>query len=162
MKKYLLIITCLFIGITCSAQDFSNLYTTYESVYTPPRPVYVTPMPSIYDNSITIIDNSYRPSTPSVRCTDSQKQTGQILMLDTASDKDSVVDAEVLFKTFSDNTASITITRLKLDGRWYPMNIEAVRLSSLLDTDVSNRNTILELMKDFNFFAYSEDVLFFF
>ena len=146
-----------------TAQDFSDLFTTYTPVYTPPRSVYVTPMPSIVDNSVTIIDNSYRPTTPSVRCTNSQTQSGQILMIDNTTNKDAIVDAEVLFKSFSNNTASVTITRLKLDGKWYPMNIDVIKLSSLLDgTSGSDRKTILSLMEDFTFFASSEDVLFLF
>ena len=149
MKNKIILLVFAFVAICANAQDFSDLFTTYTPVYTPPRPVYVTPMPSVYDNSVTIIDNS-------------QKQTGQILMIDTTTDKDSVVDAEVLFKSFSNNTASITITRLKLDGKWYPMNIEAIRLSSILDSSGSDRNSILELMKNFNFFASSDDVLFLF
>ena len=145
------------------AQYYDDLFTTYTPVYTSPRPVYVTPLPSIVDNSVTIIDNSYRPSTPSVRCTDSQKQSGQILMIDNTTNKDQVVDAEVLFKSFSNNTASVTITRLKLDGKWYPMDINVIKLSSLLDSSSgAERNNLLELMKNFTFFAASEDVFFLF
>lgn len=163
MKKIVLLICLLICALNVNAQYFDDLFTTYTPVYTPPRPVYVTPLPSIIDNSVTVIDNSYRPSTPSVTCTDSQKQSGQILMLDNSTNKDQVVDAEVLFKSFSNNTASITITRLKLDGKWYPMNIDAIRLSSLLDSSSgSDRNTLLELMKNFNFIASSEDVIFLF
>ena len=159
--KNFIILFCIFCPIYVIAQNYNN-YAIFESVDIPPRPVYVTPLPSIYDNSVTIIDNSYRPFTPSITCIDSQKQTGQILMIDTTTDEGSVVDAEVLFKTFSNNTASITITRLKLDGKWYPMNIEAIRLSSLLDSSGTNRNSILELMKNFNFLASSDEVLFLF
>lgn len=163
MKKIAIFI-CLFIyALNVNAQYFDDLFTTYTPVNTPSRPIYVTPLPSIIDNSVTVIDNSYRSYTPSVTCTDSQKQSGQILMLDNSTNKDEIVDAEVLFKSFSNNTASITITRLKLDGKWYPMNIDAIRLSSLLDSSRgSDRNTLLELMKNFNFIASSEDVIFLF
>lgn len=159
MKRTLL---SLLLSFVCIMSVYAQ-FATYTPVYTPPRPVYVTPMPSIVDNSVTIIDNSYQSSTPSVRCTDSQKQSGQILMIDNTTNKDQVVDAEVLFKSFSNNTASITITRLKLDGKWYPMDINVIRLSSLLDSSSgTERNNLLELMKNFTFFAASEDVFFLF
>lgn len=161
-KKFLILFLCIWAFLNINAQDYSDYFTTYKPVYTPPKPVYITPMPSIYDNSVTIIDNSYRPSTPSVTCTDSQKQTGQILMVDTTNDNNSVIDAEVLFKSFSNNTASITITRLKLDGKWYPVNIEAFKLSAALENSGSDRDLILELLKSFNFFASSEEVIFLF
>lgn len=150
--------------INSNAQNYSDYFSTYEApVFTPSSPVYVTPIPSFMDNSVTIIDNSYRPTTPSVKCTNSQTQSGQILMIDNTTNKDSIVDAEVLFKSFSNNTASITITRLKLEGKWYPMNIKVLRLSVLLDNSHGeDRNNILELMKNFTFFASSEDVLFLF
>lgn len=160
--KLLILLFCICTSWKINAQDYCDLFTTYEAVYTPPRPIYVTPAPSIYDNSVTIIDNSYRPSAPSVKCTDSQKQIGQILMVDTANNNDSVVDAEVLFKSFSNNTASITITRLKLDGKWYPANIEAIKLSTMLNNSESDRELILELLKSFNFYASSEEVIFLF
>lgn len=153
---------CIWALLTINAQNYSDYFTTYTPVYTPPSPIYVTPMPSIYDNSVTIIDNSYRPSTPSVTCIDSQKQIGQILMVDTTTDKDCIVDAEVLFKSFSNNTATITITQLKLDSKWYVVDIEAYRLSSILENPESDRDLILELLKSFNFFASSEGVLFLF
>lgn len=164
MKRTLLSLLLSFVCImSVYAQYYDDYFATYTPVYTPPRPVYVTPMPSIVDNSVTIIDNSYQSSTPSVRCTDSQKQSGQILMIDNTTNKDQVVDAEVLFKSFSNNTASITITRLKLDGKWYPMDINVIRLSSLLDSSSgTERNNLLELMKNFTFFAASEDVFFLF
>lgn len=59
-----------------NAQSFDDYFTTYKPVYTPPRPVYTIPMPNIVDNSVTIIDNSFRPTTPSVTCVDTQKQAG--------------------------------------------------------------------------------------
>lgn len=163
MKKIKILI-CLFLcALNVNAQYFDDLFATYTPVYTPPRPVYVTPLPSIIDNSVTVIDNSYRPSTPSITCTESQKQSGQILMFENSTYKTQVVDAEVLFKTYSNNTASITITRLQLDGKWYPMNIDVVRLSSLLDSlSGDDRNFLLELMKDYTFIASAEDVTFIF
>ena len=163
MKKIVILIYLFLCTLNTNAQYFDDLFTTYTPVYTPHRPVYVAPLPSIIDNSVTVIDNSYRLATPSVTCIDSQKQSGQILMFDNSTNKDQVVDAEVLFKSYSNNTASITITKLKIDGKWYPMNIDAVRLSSLLDSsNGSDRNTLLELMKNFNFIASSEDVIFLF
>lgn len=166
MKKYILFfIQVVFCIISLNAQRFDNIFSTFTPLYDPPRPVRVMPMPSIIDNSVTI--NSYMPSASSVRCTDSKTQSGQILMIEDTSDKkpskSSVVDAEVLFRKFSDNTASITITRLKLDGKWYPMDIKAYRISSFLDTSIGDdRNMWLELMKKFTYIASSEDVLFLF
>lgn len=161
MKRFILLL-CVGASLTINARDYSDFFVTYTPVYTPPEPVHITPVPSIYDNSVTIIDNSYRPSVPSVTCTDSQKQTGQILMIDTTNDKNSVIDAEVLFKSFSNNTATITITRLKLDGKWYSVNIEAIKLSAALENSGSDRELILELLKTFNFFASFEEVIFLF
>lgn len=142
--------------------EWDPLFTTYEAVEVPAPPVYIHPVPNVYDNSITIIDNSYQSYAPSVTCTDSQKHTGQIMMVDTSANEDSIVDAEIMFKLFSNNTESITIIRLKLDGKWYPMNIEAARLSAIVDTVGLDRNFILDLMKEFNFIAASENVYFLF
>lgn len=162
-KNFVLLIMSVLCAVSVCAQNFDVLFSSYTPLYTPPSPVYITPMPDIVDNSVTIINNSYAPSTPSVRCTDSQKQSGQVLMIDNTTNKNQVIDAEVLFKSYSNNTASITITRLKLDGKWYPMDIDVIRLSSLLDSTSGNeRNNLLELMKNFTFFANAEDVLFLF
>ena len=162
-KKILMLFVCVFTYLCVNAQDYGINFSHYIPIErTPTIPLYVPPMPSIYDNSTTIINNSYRPSAPRVTCVDSQKQTGQILMYDTTNDKTSVVDAEVLFKSFSNNTASITITRLKLDNKWYPMDIEAFRLSDALGDSKFDRDSILELLKSFNFYASTEDVIFLF
>lgn len=162
MKNKILLFVFAFLANWAKAQASNDYFSVYTPFEVPTSPIYVPTMPSIYDNSVTIINNSYGPTTPSITCTDSQKQIGQIIMIDTTTDKDSVVDAEVLFKSYSNNTASITITRLKLDGKWYPMDIEVIRLSSLLDSSGSDRNSILELLKNFNFFAYSDEVFFLF
>ena len=164
MRKFLFVVIQIVICVcNLSAQSYDDLFVTYKPVYTPSTPVYVRPSPTIIDNSVTIIGNSYRPSAPSIRCTDSQTYSGQILMIDCSSNKDSVVDADVLFKSFSDNTASVTITRLKLDGKWYPTDIDVTKLSSILDSSTGeNRTTLLKLMKDFTFIASAEDIFFLF
>lgn len=165
MKKIVIILILFISTLNANSQDYSDLFTTYRSVYTP-RPVYVTPLPNVIDNSITIIDNSYSstlPTTPTITCTNSQKQSGQVVMYDNSNNKSQLVDAEVLFKNFSNNTASITITKLKLDGKWYPMNIQVTRLSSLLDSmSGDDRNSLLELMKNYNFIAEEEGLTFLF
>lgn len=161
-RKILMLFLCVIVSLSINAQIGVTPLEYEHARPIDPSPVYVPPMSSIYDNSTTIINNSYRPSAPRVTCIDSQKQTGQILMYDTTNDKTSVVDAEVLFKSFSNNTASITITRLKLDNKWYPMDIEVFRLSDALGDSKFDRDSILELLKSFNFFASSEKVLFLF
>lgn len=166
MKKCILIFIQIILCVaSLNAQRFDNIFSTFTPVYDPPRPVQITPMPSVIDNSVTI--NSYTPSVPSIRCTDSKTQCGQILMIEdssnSSSNKSTVVEAEVLFRKFSNNTASITITRLKLDGKWYPMDINVYRITSFLDASFGkDRDLWLELMKKFTYIASSEDVLFLF
>lgn len=165
MKKLLfLILFILSASFSANAQNYADLFT----VYTPatPQREYNKPLPSIIDNSVTVINSPnymYAPSSSkSVTCTNSQKQSGEIVMIDLSTNKDSLVNAEILYKTFSNNTATVTITKLKLDGKWYPMNIEAITLSSLLNNSGENRNKLLDLMKKYNYMASSEDVLFLF
>ena len=145
-----------------NAQNFSDSFTTYKPVYTPPRPIYTVPMPNIVDNSVTIIDNSYRPTTPRVTCVDTQKQVGQVLLVDLTNDTNMVVDAEVIFNTYSNKTVSISINRIKLDNRWHSIGVSAYKLADLLNDPKSNRKDILKLLEVATFYAYSEDVLFLF
>ena len=156
--------TVLFV-LSCAlvnAQSFDDYFTTYTPVYTPPSPVYAVPMPNIVDNSVTIIDNSYRTTTPSVTCIDTQKQTGQILLLDITNDANMVVDAEVTYNIYSNNTVSISINKIKLDNKWHPIGVSAYKLVDLLNDPKVNRKDILRLLEIATFYAYSEDVLFLF
>lgn len=119
-------------------------------------------MPNIVDNSVTIIDNSYRPTTPSVTCVDTQKQAGQILLIDLTNDTNMVVDAEVTFKTYSNNSVAISVNRIKLDNQWHSIGVSAYKLADLLNDSKVNRKDILKLLEIATFYAYSEDVLFLF
>lgn len=162
MKKNFLFVALFLVSLSIKAQDLSSFFVTYTPVETPRTPVYVTPFPNIIDNSVTIINNSYRQSTPSVKCVESKTASGQLLMFDTTNNYEEVVSAEVLFKCFSDNSASVTITKIQIDKKWYPVKIEATRLKDLLDIDEFDRQFILDLLKNFNFIASSEEVLFLF
>lgn len=158
-------ILTLLLALCCTlakAQNFDDYFTTYKPVYTPPRPVYTVPMPNIVDNSVTIIDDSFRPTTPSVTCVDSQKQTGQILLIDLTNNKNMVVDAEITFNTYSNNAVAISINRIKLDNQWNSINVSAFKLADLLNDPKINRKDILKLLEVATFYAYSEDVLFLF
>lgn len=145
-----------------NAQNFNDLFTTYKPAYTPPKPVYTVPIPNIVDNSVTIIDNSYRSVTPSITCVDTQKQSGQILLIDLTNNTDMVVDAEVIFNSYSNNEVAISINRIKLDNQWYSIGVSAFKLADLLNDPNFNRKDILKLMEVATFYAYSEDVLFLF
>lgn len=159
-----LILTFLF-ALCCTlvnAQNFADYFTTYKPVYTPPRPVYRVPMPNIVDNSVTIIDNSFNSTRPSVTCVNKQKQNGQILLIDLSNDTNMIVDGEVTFNTYSNNTISISINRIKLDNQWQPIGVSAYKLADLLNDPKINRKDILQLLEVATFYAYSEDVLFLF
>lgn len=162
MKHLIFLSLFTFCCMLVSAQNFSDYFTTYTPVYTPPRPVYTVPMPNIVDNSVTIIDNSYRPTTPSVTCVDTQKQAGQVLLIDLTNDTDMVVDAEVTFKTYSNNSVAISVNRIKLDNQWHSIGVSAYKLADLLNGPEVNRKDILKLLEIATFYAYSEDVLFLF
>ena len=121
-------------------------------------------MPNFYDNSVTIIDNSRVSYAPSIRCTDSQTCSGELWVIDT-SDKGgngTTIPGEVSFKSFSNNTATITITKLKIDGKWVSTNIAAYRLAELLGVSGISRTDVLDLMKVADFFALSDDLIFIF
>lgn len=162
MKHIILTFLFAFCCTLVNAQNFSDYFATYKPVYTPPRPIYTVPMPNIVDNSITIIDNSYRPTTPKVTCVDTQKQVGQVLLLDLTNDTNMVVDAEVTFNTYSNNAVAISINRIKLDNRWHSIGVSAYKLADLLNDPKFNRKDILNLLEIATFYAYSEDVLFLF
>lgn len=162
MKHIILTFLFAFCCTLVNAQNFSDYFTTYKPVYTPPRPIYTVPMPNIVDNSITIIDNSYRPTTPKVTCVDTQKQVGQVLLLDLTNDTNMVVDAEVTFNTYSNNVVAISVNRIKLDHQWHSIGVSAYKLADLLNDPKFNRKDILKLLEIATFYAYSEDVLFLF
>lgn len=162
MKHIVLTSLLAFCYTLANAQSFDDYFTTYKPVYTPPRPIYTVPMPNIVDNSVTIIDNSYRPTTPSVTCIDTQKQAGQILLIDLTNNTNMVVDAEVLFNTYSNKAVAISISKIKLDNKWHSIGISANKLSDLLDNPNFKRKDILALLEIATFYAYSDNVLFLF
>ena len=156
----LLFLCCCAINV--NAQNFDDMFVTYTPVYTPPRPIYTAPMPNIVDNSVTIIDNSYHASASQFRCVDSQTQRGQILLIDLTDNSDMVVDAEVLFKTYSNKSASISISKIKIDNHWHSIGVSAYKLADLLDDPTFERKDILALLEVATFYAISNNVLFLF
>lgn len=162
MKHLILTFLLALCCTLANAQSFDDYFTTYKPAYTPPRPVYTVPTPNIVDNSVTIIDNTFRSTAPSVTCVNTQKQAGQILLIDLTNNTDMVVDAEVTFKTYSNKAVAISINRIKLDNQWYSIGISAFKLADLLNDPKVNREDVLKLLKVATFYAYSEDVLFLF
>lgn len=155
----------LFLGccaIAVNAQNFDDMFVTYTPVYTPPMPIYTVPIPNIVDNSVTIIDNSYYASSSQVRCVDSQNQKGQILLIDLTDNSDMVVDAEVSFKTYSNKSVSISISKIKIDNHWHSIGVSAYKLADLLNDSTFERKDILALLEIATFYAISNNVLFLF